>query len=720
MTDAAAAVPADHLPRTANGFVDVRKLLSPASVAVIGASDRAGNFGGDTVQRLLTFSFPGPIYPVNPRGAPVRGVECFTSLAALPAAPDMAIIALPAEAIVGAVRDCAARGIRNGIAYAGGFAESGPEGVERQRVLVETCRDLGFVLCGPNCAGNTNTALPAVLSFATALHGVTGKLPQGPISIVSQSGGHGTNSYGMARRAGFGFRHVVSSGNEAIVTFADYVNALVEDEGTELIAGYVEGISDGKKFVAALEAARAAGKRVVMMKAGISAASARAAGAHTGSLVGDDRVVDAVLRELGVIRVYSPQELVHTLLLLHSTRGRVPQGPGVGFITFGGGPGVLATDQCFQAGLNMPALQPESVAAIRPLLVPVATASNPLDLTPSTAFQDEPLARLPDAVKVLGSDPGIDSLLFSIGSQNARAEPISRALFQVIEQSDKPVAVVWPNPPKEVGELLVSRRIFGFPDPISAITALARLRVTPRPPLPPRDPALSPFAAFAWPRIPAGKLPFVVTEDACHALLKKAGLPVAEGVLATTEEAALQAAGAMSWPVVLKGISQAVTHRAAAGLLAVDLRTEAELRAAWQALQDRARQDGVALDGLYVQKLRRGGRELLISALCDPVFGPIVTCGAGGGLTELIDDVVVARAPVDADQAARMLGRLRLSRIGHSAPPTRDDAAAQFLEKFSELVAAAPWRRFVFEVNPVKWKPDEAVAVDGLLIVEDP
>ena len=705
----------DRLPRTAGGFVDVQRLLSPRSVAVLGASDRSGNFGGDTVQRLLSFGFPGPVYPVNPRGAPVRGLECYTSIGALPEAPDLAIIALPATSIAGAVRECAGFGVRQGIAYAGGFAEAGGEGVDRQRELVEICREQGFVLCGPNCAGNTNTALPAVLSFATALHGVTGALPTGPISMVSQSGGHGTNSYGAARRAGFGFRHVISSGNEAVVTFADYVNALVEDDGTELIAGYVEGIKDGPRFVRALEAARRARKPVVLMKAGISQASARAAGAHTGALVGDNRVIDAVLRELGVIRVYSPSELVHTLLLLQSIGKRIPAGPGVGFVTFGGGPGVLATDQCSQAGLNMPALHPDSVAHIRPLLVPVATASNPLDLTPSTSFSDEALAKLPAAVEVLVSDPGIDVLLFSIGSQNARAQPIVATLLTIIRNSSKPVAVVWPIVPKEIGERLVAEGVFCFPDPASAITALARLQFPRRPAEELHEPTPNP-PEFAWPDVTS--LPQVISEDVCHSLLHIAGLPVAAGELATSAAEATRAADRLGLPVVLKGISAQVTHRAAAGLLAVDMRTPEEVSHAYHHLTDQAVSNRVTLDGIYVQRMHRGGRELLVSAFRDPLFGVMVSCGAGGGLTELIDDVVISRAPVSETYAAALLGRLRLSRVGGAAPPRPDDPASRFVARFSELAATAPWEQFVLEVNPVKWQPDSAIAVDGLLIIE--
>ncbi len=240
--------------------------------------------------------------------------------------------------------------MRHGIAYAGGLAEAGGEGIERQRALVALCRETGFLLCGPNCVGVINTALPATSTFATALHELDALRP-GVVSMVSQSGGIGTTSFAMAQQAGFGFRHLISSGNEAVVDFSDYLHALARDDGTEVIVGYLEGVQDGPKLVRALEEARRQRKPVVLIKAGRSPTTARAAEAHTGALVGEERVWDAVLQELGVIRVDSVEELIDTALMLVANHGRLPAGPGVGIVSFGGGSGVLAADQCTQHGL---------------------------------------------------------------------------------------------------------------------------------------------------------------------------------------------------------------------------------------------------------------------------------------------------------------------------------------------------------------------------------
>ena len=298
---------------------------------------------------------------MNPQQERVAGIPCYPSPGHLPGPADLAVLAVSAGAMLDAIRECRAAGIRHGIAFAGGFGEAGSDGAALQGALVELCRETGFTLCGPNCVGVINAAMPMTGTFATALQEVD-RLRPGTISMVSQSGGIATSTLALAHQAGFGFRHLVSSGNEAVLTFADYVHALARDEGTRVIAGYLEGVADGPTLLAALGEARAQRKPVVLMKGGTTGASARAARAHTGALAGEDRVYDAIFRETAVIRVYSVEELVDVSLLLAGLpAGRLPAGPGVGIVTFGGGNGVLAVDQCIQQGLTTPPLSPASV-----------------------------------------------------------------------------------------------------------------------------------------------------------------------------------------------------------------------------------------------------------------------------------------------------------------------------------------------------------------------
>jgi acyl-CoA synthetase (NDP forming) len=695
---------------------DVARLLAPRSIVVIGASDKPGNLGADTVRRLQRFKFPGPVWPVNRSCEPVAGLKAYASVSDLPGVPDLAILAIPAEGLSAAVRDCVAGGIKFGVAYAGGLAESGrADGIELQRELVATCRELGFTMCGPNCVGYINTAVPVTATFATALHEVE-VLPAGSISLVSQSGGIATTAMSIILEAGFGIRTLISGGNEVTTTFADYIEALAHDDGTRVIGAYLEGVQDGQALAHSLGEAKRRGKPVVMIKSGATQASARAALAHTGSLVGEERVFDAVLKEHGVIRVQSVEEMVDVCLLLASIPAdRMPRSTGVGIITFGGGNGVLAADQAERCGLSVPQLEPETVARLRPLLVSVASAANPVDLTPSTAFRPEALAQLPAAIRVVADDPSIGSLMFIAASLGSKAREIGDIMIDLHRNSPKPVCVCWSSPPSGVLRRLAENGVAAFVEPARGMRALGLLAA--------REAAVSrPTRAAPVPvsidwRRHVPEVAGVVTEDRCHVLLRECGLDVARGRLARNSGEAVAVAREIGLPVVLKGISAAVTHRAAAGLLAVDLRSEAEVSAAFDRLSAHAAASRTSMDGFYVQAMAKGGSELLVAAFRDPLFGPMVTVGVGGGLTEMVDDVVTRSAPISEAGAVSMIAGLR-SASKLLPNDMKTDHAAAFIARFSQLTAEAPWDRFTFEVNPVKWTAERAVAVDGLLVIE--
>lgn len=699
-------------------FADVRRILQPRSVAVVGASDQPGNLGGETVRRLLKFNFPGRVTPVNRTAATVAGLPGLASVSELREVPDLVILAIPASGLMAAVRECSDLGVRHGIAYAGGLADAGVEGARLQRALAALCREKRFMLCGPNCVGVINATTPVAATFSTALQEMDA-LRAGGISMVCQSGGIATTAFSMVQQAGFGFRYLVSTGNEAVVDYADFLHAFAQDPETRIIGGYLEGIADGPKFVRALEVARQEGKPVVLIKAGMTEATARAAQAHTGALVGADRVVDAVLREMGVLRVHSVDELVDVVLMLAGNRNKIASGAGVGVITFGGGNGVLAADQCAQEGLAVPALSPECTDRLRPLLVSVASAANPLDLTPTTAFREEAMAHLPQALDVIAAEPQIGSLLFIAGSLAARATEICAVISGLAERSVKPVCVSWPSPPRAVPTLLADRGIYSFLDPARGIRALSKLVAHDAAMQRPARPTATAVAGFDWSAfVPVQEIQAVIPEHVCHRILSAAGLTVAAGEFVGDEAAAVRAAANIGMPVVLKGITPRVTHRAKAGLVAIDLRSEAEVRDAYRHLLARADQLSTSLDGVLVQKMHRGGTELLVTAFRDPVFGVIVSCGSGGVLTELIDDVVTERAPISTELAAHMLERLRARRRATDPEgllPT--DAAARFIARLADLAMTAPWTRFVLEMNPVLWRRSDAVAVDGLLVI---
>jgi acyl-CoA synthetase (NDP forming) len=686
----------------------LERLLFARSVAVVGASDQPGNLGATAIRLLRKFGFQGAIQPVNPRRESVLGLPCYPTVGALPSVPDLALITTAAPTVADVLRDCIAAGVRTGIAWAGGFAEAGEAGIAMQAELTRLCDESGFLLAGPNCLGIVNAATGMAATFSSALVEAERLLP-GTISMVSQSGGLSTMCHTLAQQSGFGFRLVISSGNEAVITLADYIRALVADDGTRVIVVYLEGVRDGTDFCAALAAARAAGKPVVVLKGGLSEASAAAVAAHTGALAGESRVWEAVLREHGAIQVHGLEELLDAALFLASEGARARlAGPGIGIVTTGGGSGVVTADQCARAGLATPKPSAATLAMLRELAPPLAALGNPFDLTPQVYTQAESLARLGATLDAIAAEPALDVVYVQFGPMAQRGAEVSEELSNFRARSPKPVCIAWPLAPPGAAERLRAAGAHVFPEygrVVALLAALGRSRG-----------GVTPVAAQAAEvSLPAGRDGQVISEHECHAILAAANLPVPAGRLALADGDAARMAEQIGFPVALKGLSPQVTHRAAAGLLALGLRDAAEVAAADARLRARAAASGVTLDGLYVQRMHRAGLEVLVSAFRDPIFGPVISVGAGGALTEALDDVALARAPLDEAGAAALLGRLRLMGRAADRPVA---PLADFVARFSQLAAAAPWQRFVFEVNPVAWCEDGVVALDGLLLIE--
>jgi acyl-CoA synthetase (NDP forming) len=520
----------------------------------------------------------------------------------------------------------------------------------------------------------------------------------------------------MAQLQGYGFRYMISTGNEAVLGVADFIHALAADPSTKVIATYLEGVRDGGKFRRALLAARDAGKPVVVLKAGATPASAVAAAAHTGALAGEGRVWDAVLRDCAAIQVWSLEELLDVAMQLSGADlGKLPRSRGVAAVTFGGGSGVLSADQCDRVGLSVPALAAETRAALEGFVPPLASTRNPVDLTPQAYQNPKWLGHFPHALDVIAADPGVGMIFFQLGPMARGDLEMAQMVSAFRTRCTKPVIAAWPLAIEVARASLHADGVHIFPEYSRAVRTMGRVADYADALAAPRDDV--PAAAFDWSaQVPNPVAGAVISEHACHAILARAGLSVADGRLAVTEDAAVDAARDVGFPVVMKGISAQVTHRAAAGLLALELPSEAAVRNAWQTLRARAAALPPALDGILVQHMMRDGEELLISAFRDPDFGVMLSLGAGGTLTELLDDVVLVPAPVSPAAAARALRQLRVMRKAGD----RLDALLDFASRFSAVAAAAPWQRFVLEVNPVKWTADEARAIDGLLIIEQP
>ncbi|MFI5607880.1 acetate--CoA ligase family protein [Amycolatopsis sp. NPDC051903] len=703
----------------------LQRLLAPRSVAVVGASDRQGNRGGTAAALMRKFGFAGAVYPVHPTAETVAGYPAVRSVAELPSEVDVAIIGLGAANVAGVVRELHDAGVPGAIAWAGGFSENGPEGERLQAELAEVVRSTGVRLIGPNCLGVVNTALGFTGTFATWLRGTDRLLTSG-LAMVSQSGGLAANAHAWSQESGIGFRYMISTGNEVDLGVVDLLETVVEDPGTEIVLAYLEGVRDGARFAAMLRRARELGKPVLVLKVGHSAASAAAIAAHTGALAGETRVWDALLEAEGAVQVHSVEQLLETAGYLHGRAGLPPlRGRRVVIMGHGGGAGVLASDQCALAGLEVPALSEETRAAIAPTMPEIASTKNPVDLTPEAYVQDKWRRQLSSTLDALGRSGEGDVLLtqFSVG-ESVHPRDVAGPVIDLHRRGEPAVAVYSRATTPDAAKLYADAGIHVFTDQRVAVETLGLLTrplqvddAVSRAVLADAPGLVSPVRDAALPAVASGD---VIAEHDVHRLLADAGFDVLRGETAHSAEEAGALAEKLGFPVVLKALSPQITHRAAAGLVRLGVADRATAEQVFREFAARAEALGADLIGVLVQQSAAGGTELLVSGFRDPVFGPVISCGAGGVATELIDDVSFALAPLDEAAALALLRRLRTT--GKPKGLSLSDAGAQavaFLVRFARFVERLPWTGFVLELNPVSVTAERAVALDGLLVVSD-
>lgn len=689
-------------------------LLDPTSIAVVGASEAPGNRGGTAIRLLHKFGYRGSLAVVHPSGRPVDGVPAVPSVEALDDVPDVVLVAVRAELVPEVLRAAGERGVRRAVVWAGGFAEAGRDGARLQGELRRIASAHGVRVLGPNCLGVVNTWSGYCGTFATWLRGVPNLLP-GHVSLVTQSGGLGSTAHAMAQRAGIGFRYFVSTGNEMDVGCVEVLEAFADDPETHVVTCYVEGVSDGRRLLRALEAARDNGKEVVLLKAGRSPASVRAAAAHTGALAGEARVWDALLDERGVLQVRSVDELVEAVTFLecnwHKPR---TGGDRIAILGYGGGAGVLAADQCTAAGLRVEPLPAGVTDTLASLLPEIASTGNPVDMTPEAANQDRFRKQLPAVLDAVDGAAPVDALLLQGGALGDAGPAIAGEMATFVRRSRKGVAVYWHTPPAAVEEVF---RAAGIPvfsrqrEAAGCLALLARRGARAR-----RQP-VDEEAGVRPASIPTVGETGIYGEHVVHELLSAGGVGTLAGGLARTDDEAVAVARGLPGPVAMKVVSD-ITHRAAAGLVALSVAGD-DVGREFDRLVASAQAQGAAVEGVYVQQMARPGHELIVSAFRDPAFGVVVTCGAGGVLAELLDDVTFSLAPLDPATASEIVGRLRISRhLERTAADFRPEPLAHYLARFSRLAADLPYERFVVELNPVIATRDAAVAADGLLVVE--
>lgn len=685
----------------------IARLLNPRSVAVIGASGDPEKLTGRPIFYLQKHGFRGQIIAVNPRMPAIPGVTCYSEVSALPIAPDVGLVLLGPERAEAALRALAARGTAAVVVLAGGYAESGAAGAARQEALKAAAGAMR--LLGPNGIGYVNLTDRVILSASGALE--IGDLPQGRISVVSQSGGIMGALLSRAADRGIGFAKLVSTGNEADLDTCDILEVLVEDEETSVLVVYMEGLRRPAVFRRIAERAAAVKKPIVVFKVGRSEAGARSAVSHTGTLAGADRVYDALFRQLGIIRARTFNDLIDIPAALaagHRARGRR-----VAILTSTGGAGTLLADSCGLAGLELPG--PDAETAKRLAALDEGSAQrNPVDVT-LAGLRPELLRA---AIAALLESPSYDSLVVVAGaSALARPNLAADAASACRAASDKPIiAFVSPHAP-EVVRLFNMRGIPAVTAPESCAAALDALSRGMPEPVAFAEPARRGLEAAI--QLPSGSL----NEAESKALFARFGIACAHEIAVTDAVEAKAAARAIGGKVAVKLLSRTVAHKSDVGGVELDVATDA-VPAACAAIRAASVARGLDGEGFVVQEMIRDGVEMILGLRHDPQLGLAVLVGLGGIVAELFDDVVIRLPPIALADAEAMIGELKAAPLlaGYRGARRRDiSALANAILAFARLGEALGDRLVEAEINPlfVLAEGKGVRAADGLVVLHD-
>lgn len=686
-------------------------MIAPASLAVIGASDDASRIGGRPIAYSLGQKFAGPIYPVNPNRGTVQGLRAYRQLADIPGRVDCAIIAVPAPAVDEAVAACVAKGVRGIILFTAGFAETGEAGAAHQARIVEACRAANIRLLGPNCLGLFNARAGFYSIFTSSVE--NGFPPPGRVGIASQSGAYGTHLFALARDRGIGTPILVTTGNEADVGVGDVIGWLAEDDATDVIIAYIEGIRDAKPLLAGLEAARRNRKPVAVMKVGRSALGREAAKSHTASLTGDDAVTDAVFRDFGVHRARTTEELVDVAYL--AQRKIFPARNTLGVLTVSGGAGVLVSDAAESLGLGVPPM-PQATQDRLKARLPFASPLNPVDVTAQVINDPKLVGEFATAMYAEGGYSSMLAFFTQLGASSKLGPAIRDELIPVVERNPDRLFVMSIIADAARISDWESRGIPVMPDPTRATVAIAAMGNF--------GAAFAAPAPSAPPVVPEIALPAETPDEAAaKRILAQAGIaPVPERLCATADEAvAFAAAG--NFPVVLKIASPDILHKSEIGGVILDLRDAASVREGFSTLKSRAaeRAPHARLSGILAAR-QISGVECIIGIHRDPVFGPVALVGLGGIFVEIFGDVAHRLCPFGEAEALSLIRSLRgfpLLDGARGRPKADIGALAAALARLSAFAAANPRVRAV-DVNPIIVTPHGAYAADAVLELDPP
>jgi acetyltransferase len=698
-------------------------IFEPRSVAVIGASEKTGSVGRTILWNLISSPFGGTVYPVNPTRPSILGVKAYPNLAAIPDPVDLAVIVTPAPTVPGIMAECVEKGVKGVIVISAGFKETGSEGVELEKKVLEQARRGNIRLVGPNCLGMMRPPSGLNATFASGI------AHPGSVGFISQSGALLTAVLDWSRRENVGFSAFASLGSMLDVGWGDLIYYLGDDPHTRSIVIYMETIGDARSFLSAAREV-ALTKPIIVIKPGRTAQGSHAAASHTGSLTGSDEVLAAAFSRVGVLRVDTIAELFYMSEVL----GKQPQpkGPRLTIVTNAGGPGVLATDALVTGGGELAQLSAETLTVLDGLLPAAWSHNNPVDILGDASPQ-----RYAEALATAAQDPNSDGLLVILTPQ-AMTDPVATAeqLRPYAQIAGKPVLASWMGGEEiEPGEeVLRGANIPNFPYPDTAARMFNymwrynyNLRALYETPVLPGDAGSSMNRERARQILEAVRQEgrTLLTEVESKQLLAAYEIPVVETRVAGSEDEAVACAAAMGYPVVLKVYSTTITHKTDVGGVQLNLANEEEVRTAYRAIEESVRERAGAahIQGVTVQPMIQWtGYEIIIGSSIDPQFGPVLLFGMGGQLVEVFKDRALALPPLNSTLALRMMERTRIYTALQGVRGRRpvDIAGLQhLLVRFSQLVVE---QRLIKEIdiNPLLASPDRLIALDARVVLYEP
>ena len=640
---------------------DLARLLAPRSIAVVGATDGSEKIGGRIMANLLRHRYAGQLYPINVNRAEVWGQKAYPRLADVPGDIDLALIAIPAAGVIEAIEDRAA-GIKQAMIASSGFADAGEAGVALQDRLIETARELGIRIAGPNTQGFYNVPRGIAATFSPAVNIEPGPLDERPrIGIVSQSGGLGYALYNRGRVEGLDFSSIISIGNQADLELSDYADLLLDDPETRVLMLFMETAKTPAKFLALAEKAAALEKPLVVAKVGRHTAARRAVATHTGSLAGTDKAYDAIFARYGVIRAESIEDMLDIAALF--TRSKRPRGNRVAVISATGGVGAWLTDTCEAEGLVLAEIDAGRQARLRQFIPPYGSANNPVDITA------QGLRGYAQALATIEDLPNHDAFILAISlAQEARIVREGDELSAITKASGKPVLVyTYATATEKAASLMAGWDFHVFPRMPGLTRALAAGSAYDKFQRQRREAAViaSDDKAAAKARAILARHGTTLCEWETRDIFAAYGIALQPAQLVQSEEEAVSAAASFGKPVALKIQSPDIPHKTEIGGIALNLTDAAAIRDAYRAISARAREAApqARVLGILVQPMAGRGVEMIAGISRDPDFGPMLLCGAGGTTAELFNDTALAPAPLDTAQADALIDGLKAAAL---------------------------------------------------------